>query len=80
MKSLIVSRTRKTRARETTTLLAVIIGAEAATVTGGFSLAATGTVRATVGLMNRDLELLIRKLMIRIALRKESRQQGGKQE
>jgi hypothetical protein len=62
------------------TLLAVIIGAGAAIATGGFSLAATGTVRATVGVMNQDLELLIRELMIRSALRKESWQQGGKQE
>ncbi|HET6674360.1 MAG TPA: hypothetical protein VFG71_03425 [Nitrospiraceae bacterium] len=37
-------------------------------------------LRASVSLMNQDLELLIRELMIRIALRKESRQQGGKQE
>ncbi len=37
-------------------------------------------LRATVGLMNQELELLIRELMIRIALRKESWQQGGKQE
>lgn len=37
-------------------------------------------LRATVGLMNQELELLIRELMIRIALRKDSHLEGGKQE
>jgi hypothetical protein len=36
-------------------------------------------LRATVALMNQDLELLIRELMIQMALRKESWQRGGKQ-
>ena len=36
-------------------------------------------LRATVGLMNQDLELLIRELMIQMALRKESWQRGGQQ-
>ncbi len=65
---------------ETTTLSAVIICAPAAIVTGGFSLAATVRCRPRVGLMNQDLELPICELMIRIALRKEYRQQDGKQE
>ena len=37
-------------------------------------------LRATVALMNQDLELLIRELMIQMALRKESLQPGGKRE
>jgi hypothetical protein len=33
-------------------------------------------LRATVALMNQDLELLIRELMIQMALRKQSWQRG----